>query len=357
MFFHFFRQSDSGRRAGAISLCFAWLAMSLSIEGAEVVYLRSNSNKLSGAVEDLSVKGLRLKTPKGEVVSIPADDIKQILWEGEPIILRNSRNSDLAERTATALEGYRTALKEIPEEQKRFREEAEFGVARCLARQAATDPQQTPEALAELARFAKQYPESLHYYDSLLLAADLALKSNQVDAAQENYRILKGSATGTYPLLGELGLARLALAKGDSASAAKSLQAVLDSPLKGALVTRRQMQARMELAGIQLVENRTEEAAKISGEVIASSPPDDAESLARAYLLRGNCYLKLGNQKEALFDFLHVDLLFSQESAAHAEALYHLAELWPALKHPERGVEARDRLASLYPDSEWTKKR
>jgi tetratricopeptide (TPR) repeat protein len=340
----------------ATLLCFVSV---FTIDGAEVVYRRSDPNtKLSGAVQEISPKGIRLKTSKGEVVTIPADDIRQIQWEGEPILLRNARNADLAERNSIALEGYRAALQEIPEDQnqKKFREEAEFGIGRCLARLAATDAGKIQEALTELNRFAESYAESVHSYDVLLQSADLALLGNQPETALQNYRTLKASGVGTYPLLGELGLARIALAQGDTGAARKSLQAVLDSPLKGPLVGRRQSQARMDLAQILLNENQPAEAVKLAGEVIESSPPDDAQALARAYLMRGNSHMKQGNLKPALFDYLHVDLLFSQESAAHAEALYHLSSLWSSLQHPDRGAEARERLTAQYPESEWARK-
>jgi tetratricopeptide (TPR) repeat protein len=77
---------------------------------------------------------------------------------------------------------------------------------------------------------------------------------------------------------------------------------------------------------------------------------------ARAYNALGVCYLRAGKPEEALLAFLHVDLLFTQDPDAHAEALYHLTALWKALNHPERALQARSLLLDRYSGSPWTNK-
>lgn len=348
---------ESLRRRFLVTLALLSGMLSITGNAAEIVYRLSDPNRLTGTIQGLSSKGVQLKTPKGENIEITPDDVKLIQWEGEPIILRNARNSDFAERYAIAIEGYQTALKEIPEDQKKFVEEAEFGLAKCLARLGSTDPVKGAEARRRLTDFVAEYPDSLHYFDATLMLADLARQQKDERAAKENYGILKTSNTGTYPLLASLGMAQLALASKDLASAHKSFQEVLDTPFKGPLVSRRQQQARLGLTEILFDEGKGPEAVQQMDEVINASSPDDSSTLAQAYLMRGKIYQNLGKNKEALMDLLHVDLLFSQESAAHAEALSRLATLWPTLQHPERGAEARDRLTSLYPDTEWAKQK
>ena len=74
--------------------------------------------------------------------------------------------------------------------------------------------------------------------------------------------------------------------------------------------------------------------------------------LAEAYIKKGDCYQALGESKEALIAYLHVDVLFPSEPGLHAEALYHLSNLWGKVQKPERGTEARAVLQQQYPDSE-----
>ncbi|HLQ46180.1 MAG TPA: hypothetical protein VK137_15670, partial [Planctomycetaceae bacterium] len=72
--------------------------------------------------------------------------------------------------------------------------------------------------------------------------------------------------------------------------------------------------------------------------------------------LQGDCYQVQNKLKEAALAYLHVPLLFPQEKAAHAEALYHLAKILGSIGQPDRAAEFRDDLLANFPNSEWAKK-
>ena len=69
----------------------------------------------------------------------------------------------------------------------------------------------------------------------------------------------------------------------------------------------------------------------------------------------GNCYEKARQNKEALFAFLHVDVLYNTVPEVHAEALAHLVPLWKAVGQEERSREARETLLQRYANSRWAK--
>ena len=58
--------------------------------------------------------------------------------------------------------------------------------------------------------------------------------------------------------------------------------------------------------------------------------------------------------EEALYAYLHTDLLFSKEKDEHARALAQIAQLWrPQLNRPDRAEEALERLKQEYPRSPY----
>jgi hypothetical protein len=105
----------------------------------------------------------------------------------------------------------------------------------------------------------------------------------------------------------------------------------------------------------QAAAGQVKEATAAIGDIIAKAKPEDAELLARAYNALGDCYLQSKDPRGALFAFLHVDLLYSQEAEAHAKALHELVPLWKNVGRDSRSQETARKLAEKYPGSRWAK--
>ena len=86
--------------------------------------------------------------------------------------------------------------------------------------------------------------------------------------------------------------------------------------------------------------------------VIGSATPD---MVCAAYLMRGNMFLKMGSEDDALSDFLKIITLFQSQKAAQPEALYRAAELLSKTNDP-RGAEFRKKLIQDYPGNEFSMK-
>jgi hypothetical protein len=86
--------------------------------------------------------------------------------------------------------------------------------------------------------------------------------------------------------------------------------------------------------------------------VIGSAASDTA---AAAYLMRGNLSLKLGDEDEALADFLKVTTLFQSMKALQPEALFNAANLLDAARDP-RGADMRKQLVQEYAGNEFAAK-
>jgi hypothetical protein len=68
-----------------------------------------------------------------------------------------------------------------------------------------------------------------------------------------------------------------------------------------------------------------------------------------------------GNVDDAILSYLMVDLVLGPQLAkrdanTQAEALYHLAKLWPLAGHPERATQAATSLQSNFAGSPWLTK-
>lgn len=86
--------------------------------------------------------------------------------------------------------------------------------------------------------------------------------------------------------------------------------------------------------------------------VIGTGTP---EMVGAAYLMRGNMFLKLGEDDDALADFLKLTTLFQAQKALQPEALFRAAELLDKARDP-RGAEFRKKLAQEYPGTEFASK-
>ena len=91
--------------------------------------------------------------------------------------------------------------------------------------------------------------------------------------------------------------------------------------------------------------------------MIRQADPEDGGVLAGAYAALGQAYRAIpGREQDALIAFLTVDLVYNAAPETHAEALFHLVDLWEKAANPERARETRAMLESTYPGSQWTKK-
>jgi tetratricopeptide (TPR) repeat protein len=155
-----------------------------------------------------------------------------------------------------------------------------------------------------------------------------------------------------------MGQALLAQGKADEALAA--FERVIGTAAEGEQAQRQRMIARVGKAAALVALKKPDEAVKLVGEVLEQTDPEanpaDVPLVARAYNVLGAAQRQAGRTKEAILAYLRVELLYSSQPAAHAEALANLAELWEQVHKSDRAARARQNLKEQYPDSPWTKK-
>ena len=279
------------------------------------------------------------------VTAIPTAEIAAIVYDGHPVSLEQAQAKDAAGSLAEAIELYKKAVGEAAT--KPFiAEDAAFGQARATADLAQVEPDKVADAIAQLDAFSRKYKDGRHVGPALEALAQLQI-------ARENY----SGAEATLVALGKLPggndrsaslRVKLLSHKGQAADAITEIDKMIAANPDGSV---RKRDAILAKAGVLVTLKKYGEAESLVRSVIKAAPPEDAATQAIAHNTLGDCLRAAGKSKDALYAYLHTDLLFSKDKDEHARALGQIAQLWRELKRPDRADETLERLKQDYPRS------
>ncbi len=350
-----FHQPVARLRISQLALAhFAVVALaSTALAQSSVDRIRRQNGVDSGKITAITPLGVTIN--KGAVQStVASEDIESISLAGEPTELTSARNALQAGRPQEALD----ALAKLPADGTRREEvaaEVEFYTVAAKA-QLALAGQGAPEAAStEVRGFIARRNKSFHIPQSIELLGDLFTAARQYGNARTEYAKLAKARSPYYELKSSLLLGRAWQAEGDHAKALAQFDKVLASTERTPLIEPLRLAATLDRAVSQATGGNVEESAAAIGEIIGKADAEDGKLLARAYNALGDCYLKSGDSRAALFAFLHVDLLHHQDAEAHAKALHELVSLWKIAGRETRSQEAAQQLAEKYPNSRWAK--
>jgi tetratricopeptide (TPR) repeat protein len=289
---------------------------------------------------------------------VAVNEIVTIRFDGEP------RKLDLARASAergnyadahTRIDAFDDAALAKPH----VREEVEYLQAYIAARQALEGQGDAADAGRLMHDFIQEYPQNYHYFTATELITQLLLAGGRHDQAMAYADKLAAAPWLEYQLKAGNAKGRIHRDQQQLGEALAAYEAVLaeGADSDDEAVIEQHLVATLGKADCLAVLDRNDEAVTLVTEVIATADAEDAPRQARAYNTLGNCYRADGRMKEALLAFLHVDVLYSSQHDAHAEALANLAELWKATSHADRSVDARQRLEKTYPQSRWAQPR
>jgi tetratricopeptide (TPR) repeat protein len=338
----------------ASSLVLPLLAISISV--ADIVTLTADATTkgasgglIRGTVISESPAKVEVKLGN-TVTAIPTNEIVSISYDNDPASLEQAKVKEAANSLAEAADLYKKAAAEAGTTKPFIAEDAAFGQVRVTTELALTDPAKATEAMTLLETFSRSYKNGRHILPALETLAKLQL-------AKENF-------TGLDQTLGQLsklpggedraGLFRIKVLtrKGNLDQAVSELDKVIAAAPDGSVKKRDAQLAKAEsLVGLKKVA----EAEALLKSVIKAAPAEDSATQAAAHNALGDCLKAAGRPKEALYAYLHTDLLFSKEKDEHARALAQLAQLWrdPQLNRPDRAEEVMERLKQEYPRSPY----
>ncbi len=324
---------------------------SLSITLADVVSLTSDATT-KGAAGGLVRGQVTAESPTkvevklgNTVTSIPTNEVVSINYDGHPASLEQAQAKESANALAEAADLYKKAATESAN--KPFvAQDATFGQARVLAEIALNDASRAPEAISVLEGFARTYKTGRHIGPALESLAKLQI-------ARENYPGVEQTLTqlATLPKGDERAAIlriKIQIKKGQLDQAIADLDKVIAGSADGSTKKR---DAQLAKAECLVNQKKYADAEATVRAVIKESAPEDAATQAAAHNTLGDCLHAAGRNREALYAFLHTDLLFSKEKDEHARALSQIARIWRELNRPDRADEILERLKQEYPRS------
>ena len=280
---------------------------------------------------------------------IPTNEIVSISYDSEPASMEQAKLKEAANALAEAADLYKKAATEAAS--KPFiAEDATFGQVRVTTDLALSDPAKATEAMTLLETFSRNYKNGRHILPALETLAKLQL-------AKENYSGLDLTLGQLSKLPGgedraSLFRIKILTRKGNLDQAIGELDKAIAAAPEGSAKKR---DAQLAKAESLVAQKKVADAEALLKSVIKAAPAEDSATQAAAHNALGDCLKAAGRPKEALYAYLHTDLLFSKEKDEHARALAQLAQLWrdPQLNRPDRAEEVMERLKQEYPRSPY----
>ncbi len=297
---------------------------------------------------------VRDKADQDETISV--NRIDTIVFASEPRLLTQTRTRMGNQRFEDAL----TVLGKMNEKamsRNFIKQDVQFYRALCQARLALFGRGKLSVAGKAMHRFAGDAGnrDSYHYFEATRVLGELLAASGQHAKAIDYFGRLIEAPWPEYQMRGRVLSARALMAQRKYEEAVRQLDQVLAATEEGDEAERRRMTARLDKAVCLAEMEKADEGIQLINEVLPQIGLDERELRARAFRARGLCYLKKDQKKDALLDFLHVDLLYNSVPEIHAEVLFRLSKLWPAVGKGSRAREAAKQLKERYPNSRWAK--
>ena len=332
------------------------LAQASSLLAIDVVTRKSDGKRLGGTITDMSKTEFKVKKPNVEPDVIQANDVTSIEWDGAPAIMRAGVTAENGGKFELALQNYTQARTDTKNQSSALKVEFDYLVARATGRWALIDPTKQPSAIQILQAVQKSTPDHFRYYESVGLLGQVQLAQGDFAAARATFELLNKAPWSDYKLAAQIASGRILMAENKIDEAAQQFAAAAAAASATPADQIRKYEAMLGQARALVMQTKFDEALAILDVVTDKGPADESALQAEAYVLQGDSLQALGRPKEAALAYLHVDILFSRESAFHAAALFNLTKVWKLVQLPDRSAEAEAKLVQNYPNSEWRKK-
>ena len=309
---------------------------------------------LRGTIKQMNSTEIKISVG-GRERTVPVNVLKNVAFRGEPSELRQARRD-------VSRGNYQAALKKLDKvDAKSIRndyvnQDLAFYAAMANAQLALIGVVNPKPVAVQMLEFKKNNPDNYHFYDAVDVLGQLSMVLGKNKLASQFFSELAHAPWQDYQVRASFLEAKAFLRREQYGKALKKFQLVRDSDIKGPNADHQIALAEIGMAVSLAHTGDPTQGLQLAETVLNNTGPDDVEIQARGYNALGICYLKKKKSKDALLAFLHTDLLYSSQRDAHAEALFHLTNLWAQIDRKERAIKARSMLKSRYANSLWAAK-
>jgi tetratricopeptide (TPR) repeat protein len=326
---------------------------STSLNAQDKVYPKKGAIA-RGKIAEVSRDEIVLEVGSNKM-KFPVAEVRKVVFEDEPPGLDKARELIFQEQYPQAIE----ELKKLdPKNTKSpaIAQDIEFYYYFSEGKQALAGLGGNKErAYNGLLALAKKNNKSHHMYALTMMLGDLSAVLGKPEAVNY-YKLLLASPDPEQKLVGEYRMAQLELTQGKFAEAKARFQQIKKSDVDTPEIIRIKNFAEVGQALCSVKEGNAKEAIGELKQLAQKFDNSDQELFAKIYIAEGACHLALNETLPAVLSYLKVDLMYSSDAEAHAEALYQLSQLWPKAGDPSRAAEARARLVAKYAGSPWANK-
>lgn len=311
--------------------------------------VRTEAGAQTGSIVNVSKTAIELNKG-GSPIQIPVNEVVEIALDDEPFDVKTARRMVQNGQYADAIE----KLKGLqPNNNELVNQEIQFLTSFSMGKLALAGAADRKEASTALLAFASKAPNSFHFYEVARMLGDLAVSSGDYSGAARYYAGLSSAPWPDYKMQALVLEGRALLAQEKAGEAITRFDQVLGANATVSGAARQKSFAAVGKAQALAATGKPKEGIELAQKVVDNADPKDTELFGRAYNALGQCYLQQDQNKEALLAFLHTDILFYTDPEIHAEALYHLTNLWKEVNAPDEATDARNLLNDRYPGSTW----
>lgn len=317
---------------------------------------------VKGTITEETPAHIEYRLSTGRKAKIPALDVVDVTYSprGMALEYRKPGNTETKARQAAtagktadrdkfaeeAIKEYRELLPKVKEFKGAARQ-AQYKLALFLVWLAEEEPDRLDAAIKELQQFQADHPDGWQTIPAAQLLASLQERKGDTAAAQKTYEALAERADIPPELRKQTELLVVqALIDAEKYPAAKTKLEALQKGL--AADDPAAVRVKIYLADCQAATGKADAAQKEIEALMAKTEDPEVLGLARNTL--GDSYRRQGGPKNleaAFWQYLWVDVLYSQDRQQHARALWNLSKMFKEVKLDDtRAEECLARLAN-----------